>query len=46
MGQFSWFPLTNRLALPGSESVVYLRVLPCVRAHLLAKLESSKEAYG
>ena len=40
------FPLANHLALPGSESVFYLRVLPRVHAHLLAKMEPSEEAYG
>ena len=29
-----------------SSYLVYLRVLPCVRAHLLAKVDSSKEVYG
>ena len=55
LGQFkslTWgislgFPLASRLALPGSEScLVHLRVLPCVHLHVLAKVDSSEEAYG
>ena len=26
--------------------LVYLGLLPCVRSHLLAKMDSGKEAYG
>ena len=33
------------LCLVLSLYLVYLRVLPCVRAHLLAKLDSGEEAY-
>ena len=29
-----------------SPHLVYLSILPCVRTHLLAKMDSSKEAYG
>ena len=29
-----------------SPYLVYLRVLPCVCMHLLAKMDSSQEAYG
>ena len=45
----SRFPLTSHLALPGSESVfsIYLRrILLCVPAHLLGKMDSTEEAYG
>ena len=34
------------LCLVLSPYLVELRVLPCVRAHLLAKMDSSEEAYG
>ena len=34
------------LCLVLSSYLVYLRVLPCMRVHLLAKMDSSKEAYG
>ena len=34
------------LCLVLSPYLVYLRVLACVRAHLLAKMDSSEEAYG
>ena len=47
MGNFSGFPLANHLVcLALSLYLVYLRVLPCVCAYLLAKMDSSKEAYG
>ena len=40
----SGFPLANRLALPGSESVFGASQYPrCVHLHLLAKMDSSKE---
>ena len=29
-----------------SPYLVYLGLLPCVRSHLLAKMDSGKEAYG
>ena len=29
-----------------SPYLVYLRILPCVRVHLSAKMESTEEAYG
>ena len=29
-----------------SPYLAYLRVLPCVCSHLLAKMDSTKEAYG
>ena len=41
---FLW-PITL-LCLALSLYLVYLRVLPCVRVHVLAKMDSSKEAYG
>ena len=34
------------LCLVLSPYLVYFRVLPCVHAHLLAKMDSSEEAYG
>ena len=34
------------LCLTLSPSLVYLRVLPCVPTHLLAKTDSSEEAHG
>ena len=34
------------LCLVLSLYLVYLRVLPCMRAYLLAKMDSSEEAYG
>ena len=34
------------LCLVLSPYLVYLRILPCVCAHLLAKMDSSEEAYG
>ena len=34
------------LCLVLSPYLVYLRVLPCVRMHLLAKMGSSKEEYS
>ena len=34
------------LCLVLSLYLVYLRVLPCVHEHLLAKMDSSKEDYG
>ena len=34
------------LCLVLSPYLVYLRVLPCVCVHLLAKTDSSEEAYG
>ena len=34
------------LCLVLSPNLVYLRVLPCVRVHLLAKMDSTEEAYG
>ena len=34
------------LCLVLSPYLVYLRVLPCVHVHLLAKMDSSEEAYG
>ena len=34
------------ICLVQSPYSVYLRILPCVRAHLLAKMDSSEEAYG
>ena len=41
------FPVASHLALSGSEPVLGdLSVLSCVRAPLLAKMDSSKEAYG
>ena len=40
---FLWLIILLFLVL--SLYLVYLRVLPCVRAHLLAKMDSSKEAY-
>ena len=45
-GGSSQFPLAGHLASPGSEFLVYLRVLPCVCMHLTAKTDSSTEAYG
>ena len=44
-GISSEFPLTNHLALPGSESVFGIYLL-CVPAHLLGKMDSTEEAYG
>ena len=41
---FLWPIILHCLVL--SPYLVYLRVLPCVRTHLLAKVDSSKEAYG
>ena len=41
---FLWLIILLFLVL--SLYLVYLRVLPCVHVHLLAKLDSSKEAYG
>ena len=41
---FLW-PITL-LCLVLSLYLVYLRVLPCVHMHLLAKMDSSEEAYG
>ena len=43
-GISSRFPLASHLAL--SPYLVYLRVLPCVREHLLAKMDSSERPYG
>ena len=43
-GISSRFPLASHLAL--SPYLVYLRILPCVREHLLAKIESSERPYG
>ena len=41
---FLWLIILICLVL--NPCLVYLRVLPCVRAHLLAKMDSSEEAYG
>ena len=46
-GISSGFPLDNHHASPDlCPYLVYLRVLPCVHVHLLAKMESSEKAYG
>ena len=34
------------LCLVLSPYLVYLRILPCVHVYLLAKMDSSEEAYG
>ena len=34
------------LCLALSSYGVYLRLLPCVHMHVLAKMDSSEEAYG
>ena len=46
-GSSSGFPLANHLALSGFESGSGLtRALLCVRAHLLAKMDSSARVSG
>ena len=34
------------ICLVPSLYLVYLRILPCVHAHLSAKMDSTEEAYG
>ena len=47
MGHSSGPPLANQFHLPGSKSIlVYIWILPCVHAHLLAKMDSTERAYG
>ena len=44
---FFWVSSGQSSCLSGSEPVLGdLSVLPCMCAHLLAKMDSSKEAYG
>ena len=40
--------MTERLSTHAHKSpyLVYLGLFPCVGSHLLAKMDSSKEAYG
>ena len=47
-GHFSGFPLASHLELPGSQSIFGVsQDLPlCVCTHLLAKMDSTEEAYG
>ena len=45
-GTSSRFPLANRFALPGSEPILGLSQGSPLCVHLLAKMDSSEEAYG
>ena len=45
-GTSSRFPLANRFALPGSEPIFGLFQGSPLCVHLLAKMDSSEEAYG
>ena len=50
----AWSPLDHQgspwpiilICLVLSPYLVYLSVLPCVRVHLLAKMDANEEAYG
>ena len=46
-GISSGFPLASHLiCLVQSPYLVYLRIFPCVCAHLTAKMDSTEEAHG
>ena len=45
-GISSRFSLASHLPLTVSEHLVYLKILPCVHMHLLAKMNSTEEISG